>query len=363
VSGKMSGMRNSLGLEGRNEALDFIKSISILLVLFLHLKPIWFDIQPSSTFSITAFFQYIILFIRKYICVLAVPLFYIVSLYLLNLKSQASGIYIRKRVVRLSHLFLFWMIVQTVVFLILHGLNKILFNKPFPVIFQSAIDLIVLINKGGPDLPMVGDSVFYFIFNLIILVIISYLFEQLKSSKLKHYVSIIIITASVLYFEYQQVYMKEIVPYWNLTNFIVYVPMAWLLAKTSEKHFKLIIILSVVFVLFEFTKKYLLGLPMGRAYARGFVLFGTFAMFIFLYKMHMRGNLFKTLSIYSLGIFAIHKYWQLYFLIILNMMEIKSITIAGGFRVDLAITSLMCVLLTLGSIYFMNRTPFKFYVS
>lgn len=356
-------MRNQTEVKSRDQALDFVKAISILLVLFLHLKPIWFDFQPSDTSRLALYCQRIINLIRLYLCTLAVPLFYISSLYILVQKFQTDIPYLRKRISRLMHLFFFWISIQCVIYFLIHSINMFLFNVSFPLIINSPVDFIICIYKGGPDLPVAGGSVFYFISNLIVLVILLFVFQQIKCQNLKYLLSFLIIAGSAVFFEYQQLYMDQIISYWNILNFIPYVPIAWLLTRIRDKYYTLVISLSIIFFLFDIFKKYYFDVPLSLSYSRGFVLAGSYALFFFLYKNYIKWKGFSMLSIYSLGIFAVHKYWQLCIMFTLNALNIGPIMLSGGFRIDYFIVSILCTLLSVMSVYYMRQSPLKYYVS
>ena len=78
----MSASKND-PIQGRDDRLDFLKAISILFVLFWHFKPL--SIIPSPSFLSKILFHLIRAFNFE-ITLLAVPTFFLVSLFFSNLK-------------------------------------------------------------------------------------------------------------------------------------------------------------------------------------------------------------------------------------------------------------------------------------
>lgn len=58
-----------------------------------------------------------------------------------------------------------------------------------------------LITGLEPSLPIVGDSVFYFLFNLICLTILAFLYQIIKSHSFRRIISCIIVLFCLFYFE------------------------------------------------------------------------------------------------------------------------------------------------------------------
>jgi len=90
--------------------------------------------------------------------------------------------------------------------------------------------------QGGPPLPIIGGSVFYFLFVLLILVSVStvfYLFRNIE--KLFPLIGITVVIVSILYFEFLNLNGRGLL-YWRIDNFMIYIPLSYfLLRQESEK--------------------------------------------------------------------------------------------------------------------------------
>lgn len=102
-------------------------------------------------------------------------------------------------------------------------------------------------------------------------------------------------------------------------------------------------------------------------YSRVSIFFGTLAFICMAYSLKISKMKFvQLLSKYSLGIFALHKYWQYLFILIINRPEFSNFNLPffGGILalVPVAI-SLMTVTFTFLSIYLLNLIGLKTFVS
>lgn len=338
---------------GRNNSVDLIKAISILLILYMHLIPVWFEVHTQDKLSIIVILQWIIEYIHFNLAVFAVPLLITSSLYLFHLKSKANNIYIRKRLPRLVLLYLFWTFVQTAVVLVFYS-EKYTFAK------EEIFDLMV---QGGPRLPSVGGSVFFFLFMLIVLTALFHVYQKLPINRVSYFLSIILIIISIGYFEYNQIYNMRAINYMRTTNFLVYIPVAWLIVSDSFKKAKNLILITAGFLIYEMAKKYFLDLPPGTGYSRGFVVFGSISVFVIINNFNTRKNIFiSVLSKYALGIYALQKFVLLFVISLFNSYGIYAIVIAGGFRLELAIQSMLCILIIGISIFILKWTPLKVFI-
>lgn len=156
----------------RDHNIDVLRALSIAFVLFYHINPFRFSVSnPSSMFSMLP--EYLIQWLNR-MTLLAVPTFILISLILLFRKLRTNVGYISKRIFRLIKLFVFWFLIQVVVFLLIVMILSELKQNLYQPSFYK------MIMMGGPSLPYVGDSVFYFLFVLILLTILAFLFFRIS---------------------------------------------------------------------------------------------------------------------------------------------------------------------------------------
>jgi hypothetical protein len=180
-------------------------------------------------------------------------------------------------------------------------------------------DLIYLFMHGGPSLPLVGGSVFYYLFVLVCLSALVILFRAIPVSPRRLYVlAYVTVFLCLCYFQWLNWHGRKI-PYWRLDNFLIYVPLAYIVWQQHERVWRAgtVTILFVCFVLFAiqdiYIRNYIWSTGTG-IYSRALVVFGSVTIFMFLRVIYPRiknpSGVATFLATYSLGIFAIHKYWQ-----------------------------------------------------
>jgi len=287
--------------------LDLTKAIAISLVLFWHLQPIKILVTDESTIFIKII-GFVLAQFYSQVSLLAVPMFLLVSLYLFYQKIDGNTIkYTGQRCLRIGKVYLFWTFCQFAFFFLIifiMSLNNGAGNYAFPIPIHR------LVMEGGPPLPAVGGSVFYFLFVLLILVLISAFFYALKDNK-KTFIGIFIIIASILYFEIINLNGNSL-PYWRIDNFLVYIPLSYfiLLKQKQGKLNKYIPFFYIGFILFSAHDFYLRDQgSFCHLYSRISIVFGSIALFssILQIKNLKQNAVISLMSKYSLGIFAIHK--------------------------------------------------------
>ncbi|MUH00485.1 acyltransferase family protein [Scytonema sp. UIC 10036] len=295
-------------------------------------------------------FARIFIDLQLQLCLIAVPLFYIVSLYLFFQKPELP--YFKKRLIRLVKLYLFWSVFQNIFYIIA--------TKQLPA---WSWDIITGLQ---PSLPLVGDSVFYFLFNLMVLLIFAFLY-QMQSKKFKLIVSYILVGFSLFYFEALYFFNSNL-PYHWLINFLIYIPIAFYLVNNPEKILKFKGCYLITYILFSLHDIYLrIYNQIPSIYGRVSIVFGALTIFCYVYspQNNQKSLLVEKLAKYSLGLFAIHKYWQYLFVLLLQKYKI-AMTI-GVFGIPLNIVflveSVFVVFLTILSIYLLKSTPFKRFVT
>ena len=100
----------------RDHRLDVLKAISIIFVLIWHLRPLSF-ILDKNTHIIIFLTAKIVRDLELQLCLTAVPLFYVVSLYLFFIKKPDFK-YFLSRIIKIFKIFVFWSIFHYIFFLI-----------------------------------------------------------------------------------------------------------------------------------------------------------------------------------------------------------------------------------------------------
>ena len=159
----------------RDYRIDALRGIAIILVILHHL-------QPWSGFRTRA---YLWAFYAEVTC-LGVPLFYLVSLYLLAQRADRGPSYFLKRVLRL--VLLYWSS---------HRRRRWSTRSS---IMRGRTVCSPFSSNGGPGLPVVGPSVFFFLFDLIVLVVVMWAFFQLPA-RARTIVGVAIVIATAAFFE------------------------------------------------------------------------------------------------------------------------------------------------------------------
>lgn len=190
----------------RDKTLDALKGLAIVLVLVLHVVPLTYVPRPGGAIhwpeaalhlSSTLFYMYV--------CRLAVPIFFVVSLLLVVESARPTVLLARRRLVRLFELLMFW---ATVYWL-----------AGWP---QSA--------PAGGSLPVYLGTLYrngslYFLVDLTVLTVIIILLRLIRSKLTGHALDAIAIVGlglSVAYLGYLQVTAAAL-PFWQVLNFVPYV--------------------------------------------------------------------------------------------------------------------------------------------
>lgn len=325
----------------RDYKLDTLKALAIALVLIWHLQPIKF--YPIDNLSIPLSKKILGLVYRK--TLIAVPIFYFVSLLLFFKKNVTSHNYIKNRLSRILSIFTFWSLTQTIIYYITKKLSFV-FHIPFHASTSNSKMWWWLI-MGGPSLPVVGDSVFYFLSNLLLLTALAFYYEKFSSAKIDIFVFILF----SIYIMTHQFFFT--IPYWRPDNFLIYIPIAHFVYQKyypniiSFKSLKFSLTLFLLLSVIETVCHEFFNTRTG-AYDLNSLQWGVISFFIFVQLFTFkRRRVITWLSKYSLGIFALHKYWFLLFLIIFNK-EIETITIST----DGAIIKIMFLLIFILTIFF-----------
>jgi hypothetical protein len=343
----------------RYHGLDLLKAISIIFVLFWHLQPLRFktylEIFPYTLPAYTASI------LNTQMFLLGVPIFISVSLYLFYLKSSNNFSYFKSRVLRLLNLFVFWVSIQ---FIITFIATQSFTNTSSPLPFMKVIMM------GGPILPIVGGSVFYYLFALLVITIVCYFYINIKNDNAKTLIGLFTIVFSLLYFELF-ILINSSIPAWRIDNFLIYIPMVYFFANSPDKVTKHKNLYLIGFLLFSahdlFLKEF--GFPLSY-YGRISVFFGTLTFLSYLVPANsLRIKLVEFLSKFSLGIFALHKYFFLLVIIAFNEiffrynMSVNLEISYVDFNTLSFFSGIATIIATFLSVYLLNLTFLKRYIS
>lgn len=351
----------------RDLRLDLLKAIAISFVLYLHFQPILFSGSTQLNRSIPWIVSRSVWVFSNQFTMGAVPLFIIVSLFLGYRKLTKNIDYLKKRAVRLLKLFCFWAIVQTGIYLIVvAAIASQNLNTQIP-----AWNQLTVLWLGGPSLPLVGDSVLYFLMVSIVLSALLWLYENYIPDALKNPLSIALVILFVIYFQTSKRLDYQI-PYWRLDNFLIYITIVYLLIHKTEKIVRLKYLFLFLYIAISLQD--LILMKQGNTlniYGRSSMLWMALTLFGFVYSFNLQNlpAIARFLSKYSLGIFATHKYWQLAFWSGANYLHAEyNVTkfiplFNGDFNLlRLGYTSLAVVFTCLG-VRFLAATPLKKFVS
>ena len=360
-------------LSPRDYRIDLLKAIAIVMVMLWHLQPFELYYNPDNQTATNAFTfimtKILLNGLSLQLTLLGIPIFFIVTLFLFMGKADRPG-YFKKRIARLTTIFIFWSAVQFMVYLVLRGMVHLdILSLTFKEL--SPMDLIIF---GGPSLPIVGDSVFYYLFDLICLTALAYVY-LLLNEKLRVIVSWLVVVGSIVYFEFC-LFLGKSIPYWDVSNFILYIPVAYSLRNFQKlfefKYYYLLgfIVFSSQDLLFVTTQWGALYDVSVNTYGRASLLFGAVTIFSFVWTSSCnRSRCVQFLSFNVLGIFALHKYWQLFYSLVLpnvfsffNISELFSVS-HYNYSVLSLVSCIVTIISTLILVYALGLTPLKKFIS
>ncbi|MBW1719044.1 MAG: acyltransferase [Deltaproteobacteria bacterium] len=296
---------------------DYLRAVMSVAIVAWHIQLF----GASNLFDLKNFADHNIVLsdiINFYFLLLAVPVFFLISLFLFFQKIVINRSYFKKRITRLLLLYLFWV----GLWLLLYGCLTN-FSNIFPSSFK---DILISIISGW-------SSLYYFFFSLILLTCIACAIIRLPDYLLW---LLLVICSSLLwcfplivkiYGEYH-----FLVAYWNPFNFLPYLFIAALFLtyfkkgylKPSSKYFKLLIVcLFFVFIttaIFEwhwirdinYFKYNAMVIP---PYTRISVVVGATLLFCLSFFIKgPSGSGIKFLSNYSLGLYCLHGFASIFYI-------------------------------------------------
>lgn len=343
-------------LPSRDTRLDFAKGLVKTFVLYAHLHPLDITLTAASglilkglAFGIKQFYWQGILIV--------VPTFLLVGFYITYNKLEQYGTpYLWKRVWRLVQVTLFWVVLQFSAYFAL----KAYFGQPL-TLNDDAWHLLFL---GGPNLPLVQGSVFYYFIVLIILTFPAYLFYATRN--IRWFAPVVggaIFIATIIYLEARNLQGRGL-PYWHIEQFFAYVPLAYFLrSRTKEQRRKLVLPLAALWLLFSVQDVVIRqsgGNP--NVYSRVSLIFGSAAFVSWLLSKETirTPGWLMFFSVYSLGLFAIHKFWQAFLIILITPLGLSPYL--QPLNLELITIAVLTTALSVISVYYMSKTKLRFTV-
>ncbi|MBI5249821.1 MAG: acyltransferase [Desulfomonile tiedjei] len=294
--------------ETRFPGLDYLRAVAALLVVMWHTQVF----GPFAVFTpdrVSSIIPTVTDILYYDVCLLAVPVFFQISLFLYILNRKNKKGYFRRRIVRLFLLYFFW------------GSFSLLFV--YPVLFHTDPRTFFSDFTNAAETIMTGGrSLYYYFFSLLCCVAVLeywlYILQKINSEKASAFLKtgvLVISLFSMLLFPHILAHLGFQTHYWIPLNFFPYIFTAVLLADRLDNLGKIILwagLLYMVFSLFDWLclPYYIWSNHCWHAlppYTRISVVFG--ALFVVSCGLKIRGSapfIVRKLSEYSLGIYCLH---------------------------------------------------------
>lgn len=342
----------------RDTRLDFAKGLVKTFVLYAHLHPFDLTIDGSSSlllkgmaFALKQFYWQGILIV--------VPTFLLVGFYITFNKLEQYGTpYLWRRIKRLVVVTIFWVSLQFAAYYILVAY----LGKPYT--FELKADALHLFLQGGPNLPLVQGSVFYYFIVLIMMTFPAYLFYAARN--IKWFAPVVggaIFIVTIIFLEMRNLNGKGL-QYWRIEPLLVYVPLSYFLrSRTPEQRSRLVPIFTALWVIFSIQDVYLrqTGGDLG-VYSRISLIFGSAAFVSWLLSRDSvpTPKWIIFFSVYSLGLFAVHKFWMALLIIIVTPLGLSKYLYP--LNLEALVIAFFVVLLSVVSVWLMGKTRLRFTV-
>lgn len=311
------------------------------MIVASHLMPI--AIAGSS--QVAALATVLLGLFGMYVMPIAVPTFFLVSLTLYFAKPALT-----RRLGRLIPVFAFWVGLQYALYMVVLG--------GYP-----PLDLQTL-TKGGPSLTGISSypSVFWFLFDLIVLTILAEAFRHmcLRLGRNANFLSWALIAVSLTGFAACEAFGRR-VDHWSLVNFLVYIPLAWILTEREAWQWRPFAAAFVGLTIVELALAW--ATPSASVlevsgYARVAIPAGATALFLWGRRTGDHPKL-QWFGRNSLGIYALHDTLRI---LLLGMPTF--LFRWAGLTISLTIvTSVVALALTLLATWALSRTRLRRFVS
>jgi peptidoglycan/LPS O-acetylase OafA/YrhL len=327
----------------RDYRLDVLRGLAICLVMLWHLQPLRAFWQAPISLAAYVF--------NYEVALTAVPVLFLVSLLLLLRRGSRPAGYVATRVGRLAVLLAICFVVQVgVCGAALRGLPAIGWHE---------------LCLGGPALPNVGDSVFYFLVNLLLLTVLACGYALIAPRR-RTYIGLAVVLASLVLFEVLA-FSSWSLPYYSPLNFLLYIPLADLAVRHRAVLARYLWLLAAAYLLLACQDVLLHG-PFafslshgpGDTYARASLVAGALALVVAFQRFavpQIRPHVLA--GRYSLGLFVVHK-WVWYVVAVLAARVVMPAH--ARYFVPVVVTGLSIVLSCL-VVALLARTPARFLVT
>ncbi|MDO9107725.1 MAG: hypothetical protein Q7U89_01865 [Coriobacteriia bacterium] len=337
-------------IAGRDGTLDALRGVSIILVLTAHLTLLGFS--PVGGSRAALLIQLAVGLFYKVVTQVAVPSFYLISLYLYSRKRAVAGPgYFLSRIKRLGAVFGAWVAVQYVAHWIFVG--------PAAITLRG-------ITLGGPSLYGAEASVLYFLFDLILLVAGFELLVTMREAghtRLVEAIAWIALVGSGVFFAWTDL-AGILVDHWLMINFMPYLAFATLVFLCERKipvWVSLALLAGGVAIdliaVFRVPGWTIWSLS---SYARLSVVGASlFTWQIIRPRLTVAPGWLGTAGALSLGIFAVHDFWKYALSGVLEplVLSMRFGTVSANLPLAAAVLAL-----TLTSVAILDRTPLRWMV-
>ena len=296
--------------------IDYLRAAMSIAVVAWHLR----IFGTSELFDLNGYPTHHIQFsdiINFNLLLLAVPTFFLISIFLQVQKWMNNSSNFRSRIERLTYRYIFW----TGIFLIVCKIESLL-----PLVWpDTGIKAIFFVISGG-------GSWFYFLFSLLLLTVLSNVSMRLTLVQQK----ILVLIFLMLLWIFPAIVacyntLNFLTAFWNPLNFFVYIYISQLIylwignnpdithSMTFKKTLILVFLMFIISALFEWiwfrhVNHYNYNGYAFPSYTRVSVVLG--ATFLFLLSFTIRkppGSIIKLLSDYSFGLYCLHIFVGFYY--------------------------------------------------
>lgn len=262
-----------------------------MLVLLWHLQPLG-RLRGATAARLVYVFNW-------QVSLVAVPLLFALSLYLFARRERERA-YLLRRCRRLAALVGVYSVAQLVVYVAL--------ERRWPTL---SLHLFLM---GGPKLRLVGDSIFYFLLDLLALTVLLWLFLKLPE-RARLVIALAVAAGSAAFFELRSFGLAAL-PYYHLLNFVVYVPVAYALAFHARALQRWFWVAVAAFAALTIQDLLLNGpfsltgqVGGAQMYGRLSVAVGALVLLLAAQRVRLPRLLaLEATGRYSLGVFALHKW-------------------------------------------------------
>lgn len=321
------------GAYERDASLDALRGIAIILVLVAHLTPVTFIPAPGS--GVGRMLAMAISLVYREFTPMAVPVFLMVAL----------GLYIEKRRQRGPHYFVIRLRRLLLITGTWIGVQYLAFFFRF-----DAMPTVTLrtVRLGGPSLVGAESTVFYFLIDLMMLVVATELVIGLDEAghrfSARVLVGLLVIAPLCVFVSTE--FRGVLVDHWLIVNFLPYAGIALLLKSVDRGRTVIWIprlaLLAVACLILDMAL--VAGVPGFSvdnlsSYARPSVVANSFLLYVWgTHRLRLAPPRWLTaIGALSLGLFALHDFFKVGFEPYLHAVSIQTVVGVVGLNVALVV--------------------------